>query len=202
MKSLLMHMSSLFSDEEWSPEGADHLDLTRLEGTRCYCDPAAEAAICQAIAGLPLRAVHWIDSGDYHYLSELWARKLSSPARLVLFDNHPDDQEPAFGADLLSCGGWVAHARRTNPLLDDSSGLLYISIDIDCLSRDYARTDWSQGETTLPQLLQQLDEVRRGHELAGVDICGGITLSQGGTAEDFAVNRRTRNALLEYFREV
>jgi hypothetical protein len=45
MKSLLVHMSSLFSDENWSPEGASHLDLTRLEGTTCYCDADAEKAI-------------------------------------------------------------------------------------------------------------------------------------------------------------
>lgn len=197
-----MRMGSLYSDEGWLPEEAEICDLSRLEGTCCYCDPQSEAAIRKAIAALPLRALHWIDSGDYHYLTELWMRRLTRPARLVLIDNHPDDQEPAFGGEILSCGGWVAHARRTNKMLDDSSDLLYISIDLDILSPEFARTNWNQGTATLPELLEQLARLTEGKEIAGVDICGGITSAQGGTAEDFTINRRTRETLLSFFKEV
>lgn len=192
-------MSSLFSDENWSPEGASHLDLTRLEGTTCYCDADAEKAIEGAFKQLPVNILHWIDGGDYHYLTELWMRRLSAPARLLLIDNHPDDQEPSFGADILSCGGWVAHSRRTNPLIRDDAERLYISIDLDWLSPDYARTNWNQGDGTLDGLMEILREAVAGNRIAGVDICGGITSAQGGKAEDFSVNRRTRDALQFFF---
>lgn len=197
-----MHMSSLFSDENWSPEGAVVLDFRDLAGTACYCSPEAERSIRQAIAHQPLNAVHWIDSGDYHYLSALWLRRLQEPARLFLFDNHPDDQQGAFGPGMLSCGSWVAEVRSNNPMVRDDAPMAYISIDLDYLSPDYARTDWDQGEASLQQLLDRLEDIRSLYGITGVDICGGITLSQGGRAEDFAVNRRTRQALQDYFTEV
>lgn len=195
-------MGSLFSDENWTPDGAIECDLRHLEGTCCYCDSQAESEIEKAIAPLPLRALHWIDSGDYHYLTELWMRKLTSPARLVLYDNHPDDQEPAFGAGILSCGGWVAHSERTNPMLDKESDLLYISIDLDVLSHKSARTNWNQGEMSLPELIDKLSREIDGKEIAGVDICGGITAAKGGTDEDFEINRRTRDALWSFFKVI
>ena len=199
MKSLLVHMSSLFADEAWSPEGAEHLDLTALEGTTCYCDAAAEKAIESAFKSLPVNALHWIDGGDYHYLTDIWMRFLKEPAQLILFDHHPDDQEPSLGGDILSCGGWVAHSRRCNPLLAEEADSVYLSIDLDYLSPEYARTNWDQGSKSLPELLAEIDAALVGKRLAGVDICGGTTSAQKGTAEDFAINRRTRDILQKYF---
>ena len=191
-------MSSLFSDEEWSPESVAEADLTGLEGTCCYCDAQAEKAIWQCFNKLPLNAIHWIDGGDYHYLTEIWMRRIKKPFSLLLLDNHPDDQPPAFAPDILSCGGWVEHARRTNPFLSEDQDLVYLSIDIDILSRDYARTNWNQGSTTLPELLDSIDYLVRGKDIAGIDVCGGITLAQGGTSEDFAINRKTREILRKH----
>ena len=202
MDSLLIKMSSLYADEGWSPEGVPVCDLRHLDGTCCYCDRESEAAICKELDKHPLRAVHWIDGGDFHYLSELWLRRLEEPAQLLLFDNHPDDQEPAFGADILSCGGWVAHARKSNPLLVPESGNIYLSIDLDYLSPEYARTNWNQGDATLQELLDRTEAALEGKKLLGVDICGGITSAQGGKAEDFAINRRTRDILLKYFKAI
>jgi len=52
-------------------------------------------------------------SGDYHYLTALWLRRLEQPFVLVSFDNHPDwDIRPPKWA----CGGWVNRALEL-PLL-------------------------------------------------------------------------------------
>ena len=105
--------------------------------------------------------VHWIDSGDYHYMTFLFCERIRTPFSLILFDHHPDDQEPAFG-NVLSCGGWVAALRRENPFLRDvisvgvdgvfpspsvCQGPFYVSLDKDVFSPAYARTDWSQGSS-------------------------------------------------------
>jgi arginase family enzyme len=46
-------------------------------------------------------------SGDFHYLSALWLRRLAQPVVLVSFDNHPDwDIRPPKWA----CGGWINRA--------------------------------------------------------------------------------------------
>jgi hypothetical protein len=46
-------------------------------------------------------------SGDFHYLSALWVRRLARPVVVVSFDNHPDwdVRPPKWG-----CGGWINRA--------------------------------------------------------------------------------------------
>ena len=52
-------------------------------------------------------------SGDFHYLSALWLRRLSEPVVLVSFDNHPDwdIRPPKWG-----CGGWINRALELAPV--------------------------------------------------------------------------------------
>jgi hypothetical protein len=46
-------------------------------------------------------------SGDFHYLSALWIRRVEQPVVVISFDNHPDwdIRPPKWG-----CGGWVNRA--------------------------------------------------------------------------------------------
>jgi len=46
-------------------------------------------------------------SGDFHYLTALWVRRVTQPVVLVSFDNHPDwdVRPPRWG-----CGGWINRA--------------------------------------------------------------------------------------------
>ena len=46
-------------------------------------------------------------SGDFHYLSALWLRRLQQPFVLVSFDNHPDW---AITPPKWACGGWINRA--------------------------------------------------------------------------------------------
>ena len=80
MKNIILDLSGACSEEGLDrllPD-AEKLDLTSIEGTNCYCDEAAAAAIRSAIAELPAAALHWDDTGDYHYLSRFWLEKASS----------------------------------------------------------------------------------------------------------------------------
>ena len=70
------------------------------------------------IADLPVKGIHFVDSGNYHYMSLLWLKKVHTPFRLLVFDNHTDMQPPAFGG-LLSCGGWAAEALKALPFLQE-----------------------------------------------------------------------------------
>ncbi|MDP9292596.1 MAG: hypothetical protein M3O82_09575, partial [Verrucomicrobiota bacterium] len=46
-------------------------------------------------------------SGDFHHLTALWLRRLTRPAVVISFDNHPDwDIRPP----KWCCGGWVNRA--------------------------------------------------------------------------------------------
>lgn len=203
----ILHLSTLYAEEYWAPEGSRQLDLRSLPGTNCYCSPEAEEALRSAIRDLPQGGIHWIDTGDYHYLSKLFMERISEPFVLALYDNHPDDQDDAFGSGLLSCGNWVKAAREGLPsLVADYRNTpeipedlpVYLSIDLDVLSKRYARTDWSQGDMALSRLLSDIGRICAGHRMLGADICGGLTVGKGASAEDFRINSRTRQALQDY----
>ena len=106
-------------------EAFSWVDCTQVEGTDCYCDTEAERQLKVLMAHSPLKDVHWIDSGDYHYLSKLWTDRVEVPFTLVVLDHHPDMQRPMFG-ELLSCGSWVRVALEQNPLLKQ---VLLIGVD-------------------------------------------------------------------------
>lgn len=92
------------------------LDCQEIPGTNCYCDESAEEAIREKIRELPMEGIHFLDSGNYHYLTKLWMEKAEEPFDLLVFDHHTDMQLPAFG-DILSCGGWIKNALDTNHFL-------------------------------------------------------------------------------------
>lgn len=209
--NLLLKLSDLYDDEQFS-DGVC-IDLRSLEGTNSYCTAEAQRAIESALKPYPLSDIHWIDSGDYHYLSEIFLRKASCDFALALMDNHSDEQQTAFGADILSCGSWVSELRRNNPHLKSlarnaeclslPSGLpVYLSIDTDALAPEYARTNWDQGTMSLREMEDIIAEIAGRSRIIGIDICGGLTIAKGATAEDLSINVRTRRELLAFLTDV
>ena len=207
--------SDIYPEEGFCPEGSVMLDFRTLPGTECYCDPDAQRAIRERLAPLPARALHWIDGGDYHYLSQLWMEKLDTPFTLVLFDHHRDDQPGAFGGDLLSCGSWVAASMRDNPFhratrwiqaagdsIEPLDGPVYLSVDKDVLSNEYARTNWDQGTMTLAELKDCIKRIAERAPILGIDVCGGLSVSKGARPEDLALNRSADEDLQAFFGEL
>ena len=201
--NIFINISGVYEEEGQILPSATTVDLKELPGTCCYCDSEAESAIRQAISPLTLAAVHWIDTGDYHYISKLWMEKIDVPFVLALFDNHPDDQQTAFGG-LLSCGSWVQAAREGLPLMMadylNSASIpgelpVYLSVDLDILDREHARTDWDQGRKSLDELISDIEQIAGRHRIIGADICGGITVAKGAVPEDLRINRTTRQRL-------
>ena len=172
-----------------------------IEGTACFCDPSAAEEIRRRADAVPWRGLHWIDGGDYHYITSLLCEKADEPFDLLLFDHHTDMQQPRYG-DLLSCGGWLREMILNNPFLrravivgaaeelrcetepfadrvamqdePEYEGALpvYISIDKDVLSTEWALTNWDQGEMTLPGLTAMLKKLSGRRRIIGADICG------------------------------
>ena len=65
------------------------------------------------IADYSPQGIHFIDSGNYHYVTKFWTDKLTTPFALLVFDHHPDMQPPLF-EHILSCGSWVKDVLDTN----------------------------------------------------------------------------------------
>ena len=117
MRPIIMNFSGIYREEDfWEGQEPVWLDFQRLQGVNCYCTPEAEAAIKEKIRDLPVQGIHFLDSGNYHYLSKFWLEKIQEPFSLLVFDNHTDMQEAAFFG-LLSCGSWAGEVLDTHELL-------------------------------------------------------------------------------------
>lgn len=110
MPVILMNFSGIYKEENfWKGQDVTWIEAQDITGTNCYCDNEAAAQIFARIEKFSARGIHFIDSGNYHYLTKFWIEKIDKPFQLIVFDNHTDMQLPAFGR-LLSCGGWIAAA--------------------------------------------------------------------------------------------
>ena len=106
-------------------EGSPHfcyINCYDIKGTHGYCDVSAQEALRARMRtyGVTPAGVHFLDNGNYHYLSYLFLREIDAPFTLILIDHHPDLRAPLFSADgaeetsagtnhnncILSCGGW------------------------------------------------------------------------------------------------
>lgn len=262
-------------------EQADYYsDCSLISGTNAYCsDEAAEQLREEVNKALvieknnpkaPLDAdgsrekletmpagIHFIDSGNYHYMSLFFLERIPTDFTLLLIDNHTDMNENAFG-DILSCGNWVRKALETLPhlkkvvmlgvkpqyfqemkesltsegelaenpesenelfFINNSEGCsaqertiilpnikndvtkkiiyvnnvndistyissdiaVYVSLDKDALSEEYAVADWDQGKLSLDDIKHIFAELNQ-HHILGIDICGdakaGASLNQ------------------------
>ncbi len=192
--------------------------LGDIGGTACYCDPEAEAEISRRLVPERSERLRWMDSGDYHYVTRILAAQEQEPFVLVLVDNHPDDQEPAFGG-VLSCGGWVKALQESQPMLQEvwtlgpdhrirnTSGTVDRELEegMDDLlaavagkrvylsiDKDVLDREWARtawSQGTYP--LARLKGWLDGLlrlDIVAVDVCGELTPGKGATPEDLRIN--------------
>ncbi len=180
--------------------GYDHIiiDCSDIPGSDCYCNQDAAKTIQARIAAHPLRAVHFLDTGNHHYITKFWTDRIDRDFMLVVADHHHDMQPPMF-EDHLSCGGWVKTVLETNPFLKqvlfigvsgeyplDGNDVrifrypampvmslpAYISIDKDVFHRRVVTTNWDQGDMSCSQVHTILKDIMCNYPVLGVDICG------------------------------
>lgn len=114
---VLMNFTHVYEQESfYKKEPHCWIDLTDLEGVNGYCDENAVKDIRERIARLSPYGLHFIDSGNYHYVSKFWTDRIREDFVLVLFDHHTDMQPSRFG-ELLSCGSWVKDVLDENPFV-------------------------------------------------------------------------------------
>ena len=116
---VIMDFSGIYQTEEfWKERDVQWIFVSDLTGTNCYCDDEARRLIRERIGMADIHGIHFLDSGNYHYMSAVWLEKIKEPFRLLVLDNHTDMQLPAFGG-ILSCGGWIADVLENHPYLEE-----------------------------------------------------------------------------------
>ena len=147
------------------------LDGSGIAGTDCYCDDDAVAAIRGQIADAGItdaRAIHFIDGGNYHYMSKIWTDMVQEPFTLVVFDHHPDMQAPRFGG-ILSCGSWVLEVLNTNKFVEKVVLVGVADHLVDEIRQEIA-SDPSDARNDAPSILDKVTFIKEselGKEIPG-----------------------------------
>ncbi len=127
----ILNFSKIYDQESFylSDKSSHFVDLSGISGTNCMCDDEAKNTILKGIAECSMSAdngavssflpygLHYIDNGNYHYVSSIYLSQVKEPFSLMVLDHHPDMQRPMF--DILSCGGWIVDVLDNNEFVRD-----------------------------------------------------------------------------------
>ena len=71
---IIMKMTDAYEYQSFlnEKENIITIDCRNISGTRCYLDDEAKVKIRNLISAYSPSGIHFIDSGNYHYLTLLW----------------------------------------------------------------------------------------------------------------------------------
>ena len=116
---IVMNFSGAYKMEQFAgnPDFI-HIDCSDIQGTDCILSKDAYKQIKARISNYDARGIHFIDSGNYHYMTRLWTDKITLPFSLLLVDHHTDMQ-PSLMPGVLTCGDWVNGVVKENKNLKE-----------------------------------------------------------------------------------
>ena len=138
-------------------------NLSDIEGTNMYCSNEDMLEIQRRLNNYGPEGIHFLDNGNYHYMTKVFVDKIKKPFSLVLFDHHTDMLQPMIH-DLTSCGSWAGELLHENAYLkqliligpsqqniesnDVASKVIYISVNEQ--EEDVAHLQIKKVDLTLP----------------------------------------------------
>lgn len=133
METIVLHFTNVYDAQNFETfKNTAHIDCQNLQGVDCFCSEEAATHLKEKIAAFSPHGIHFLDSGNYHYMTKLWTDKIAEPFSLLLFDRHTDLQSSSL-FDLLSCGSWVKYMLEENSFLQQ---ILIIGPEKNALERD------------------------------------------------------------------
>ncbi len=78
---VIMNFSGIYKEQQFyrnraeMQEDISWVEVQDLPGSNCYCDEEAQNRILDEIKKYAGNGIHFIDSGNYHYVSRLWISK-------------------------------------------------------------------------------------------------------------------------------
>ena len=120
-------------------------------------------------------------SGEFHHLTFGICANLNTQLSYVHLDNHEDRTprpENVSGDPYIDCGNFV-HDIDNLPNIDKvywnempEGKDVYLSVDLDVLSKDYINTRYDQGDLTPGQLIEQVSRIKSTNNIISADIFG------------------------------
>lgn len=115
-RNLILDFTGIYQNVNLEGQDIRYIDCRDISGTDMYCTDEAENEIKKRILPFGPSGIHFLDSGNYHYVTKFFVEQIHYPFSLVLFDYHNDMQLPMIH-DLTSCGSWAGDILRNNNLL-------------------------------------------------------------------------------------
>ena len=113
-KNYILDFTHIYMDKNIKKEkNLLHVDCSDITGSDLYCTKEAEAKIKERINKYGIHGIHFIDSGNYHYITKFMTDKISEKFSLVLYDHHTDMQESMIEG-MTSCGDWAGQVLEQN----------------------------------------------------------------------------------------
>ena len=117
-ENFILDFTHIYIDENIEQtENIVRIDCSDILETDLYCTRKGEAEIQKRIENFSINGVHFIDSGNYHYITKIMTDKINKKFSLVLYDHHTDMQKPMVEG-MTSCGDWAAQVIEQNENLE------------------------------------------------------------------------------------
>ena len=117
-ENFILDFTHIYIDENIEQtENIVRIDCSDILETDLYCTKEGEAEIQKRIENFSINGVHFIDSGNYHYITKIMTDKINKKFSLVLYDHHTDMQKPMVEG-MTSCGDWAAQVIEQNENLE------------------------------------------------------------------------------------
>ena len=114
---LILDFSHVYCDENIPPNDKIHwIDCSDITECDLYCSAAAEEEIRKRVIPYGIHGIHFLDSGNYHYVTGILTKEIHQDFSLVIFDHHTDMQKPMI-EHMMSCGDWVRNVLETEDFL-------------------------------------------------------------------------------------
>ena len=113
-ENLILDFTHVYCDEYIKDiDRFRYMDCSDIEETDMYCSKEAYKRIWEKIKPYGIQGIHYIDSGNYHYITKIITDHIDEPFGLVMYDHHTDMQIPMV-SEMMSCGDWAGQALSQN----------------------------------------------------------------------------------------
>ncbi len=113
----ILDFTHIYPDDiEEKVKGVHRIDCSDIQGTNLYVTQEAANEIRRRIRPYGIHGIHFLDNGNYHYVTGIITERIRQPYMLFLFDHHTDMQRPMIH-DLVSCGSWAGEMLRRRNML-------------------------------------------------------------------------------------
>ena len=114
IQNYILDFTHVYMDEMLrKADDLNYIDCSNISGCSLYCTKEAEKEITRRIMPYGIHGIHFIDSGNYHYVTKIMLDQIQQKFSLVLYDHHTDMQEPMVEG-MTSCGDWARQVLEQN----------------------------------------------------------------------------------------